>query len=115
MFLYPVILYPPPCRQAPVECLSNALVPWILGSVLLRDHRGVYQIDFDRSHDVFAGIFLLCIIFFYVNTKKQPNMESIGPKSMKHVSVAISEKVSKIAPGILICFARFQEADVVKT
>ena len=30
-------------------------------------------------------------------------MESIGPKSMKHVSVAISEKVSKNVPDISIC------------
>ena len=33
----------------------------------------------------------------------------------KHVSVAISEKVSKNVPEISICSALFQEADVLQT
>ncbi len=43
-------------------------------------------------------------------------MESKSIQNLwKHVSVAISEKVSKNVTEISICFALFQEADVLET
>ena len=92
----------------------------ILGSVLLKDHRGVARMTLFFSRVAFLQVCFCCVfvvsIFPTLTQKSINNGVQFDPESMnKCVGSHLGKKVSKIVPEISICSALFQEADLLQT